>query len=516
MKASVLAMRRRSVWEAADSGILLWRKNFLLFLPFFALPVLITAAALYFIPNEYRWISWLGLWWLKPFFDRLCLHVISKRFFTDSAGSLSSGLAHTLFSSLSGDLLWRRFSPFRCSVMPLRLMERLKSKQYEERKKTLARGGLYFSALISCLGLPLELFLLGGEIIFFTLLFDLFFSGSSLFLLLNYEIILLLIYAAYCVNYILVESLYVCMGFGIYINSRIEVEGWDIELLFRRFSAKAAGLARGAAKILFVVSLLCFFPPLYAREVPGEDIRSAIPGMTLNDAADIEAEEKIYFPPDFMPVEKVPLNELEEILGSGDFGGTRPSWRIKLRNPVERDVRPPPVVEPWFDELREILAQSLRILIIVIFSGIVIFLLVRLYQLRQLRKPIVFDEAGAYSNPLVSKGRPEVFFEKAEMLFEQGLYRDAWAACLCGALNAFNMYLGVVFPKQMTEYGCLDLVRERFAADMNLTAGFGDLIRNWVFLAYGARLPAQNSFEKALEYGRSLIPARRKPGQADA
>jgi hypothetical protein len=43
------------------------------------------------------------------------------------------------------------------------------------------------------------------------------------------------VFGAYCFNYVLMDSLYVCMGFGLYINSRIEIEGWDIELLFRNF-----------------------------------------------------------------------------------------------------------------------------------------------------------------------------------------------------------------------------------------------------------------------------------------
>jgi hypothetical protein len=35
------------------------------------------------------------------------------------------------------------------------------------------------------------------------------------------------------------------MGFGLYLNSRVEVEGWDIELLFRDFAARRGGLRSG-------------------------------------------------------------------------------------------------------------------------------------------------------------------------------------------------------------------------------------------------------------------------------
>ena len=502
MKASILAMRRRTVWEAADSGILLWRKNILFFLPFYALPVLIAGAALYFFSFDIDWLPWLCLWWLKPFFDRFCLHVISKRFFKGSKEKISSGLRHTLFYSLPGDLLWRRFSPFRCSCMPLRLMERLRSKQFEERKKSLSRGGIYFSALLSSLGLPLELFLLGGEIIFFALMFDLFSTGSIFYNLIDSSIISFLIYLAFCINYILVGSLYVCMGFGIYINSRVEVEGWDIELLFRNFSAKAASVAKNLAgsamvlgSVLIVVFALLFSSPLYASD----------------------DTEKIYFPESFLPLEEIPMDSLEEILASEDFGGTRPAYRVQPRNLNEPSELPPSRDwNPWFDELREALAQGLRIFIIVIFSGLLIFLFIRLYLLRQIKKPLKFDEAHAYANPLAVKGRPEVFFDKAQIFFEQGLFRNAWAACLCGVLNAFNIYFGISFPKQTTEYGCLDLVRESFATDSHLAKGFDELVHNWILLAYGARFPASGSFEKALEYGLNLKTVQRIPGETDA
>jgi hypothetical protein len=45
-------------------------------------------------------------------------------------------------------------------------------------------------------------------------------------------------YTGWCVNFLVVESIYVCMGFGLYLNSRVEVEGWDLELLFRKFAAR--------------------------------------------------------------------------------------------------------------------------------------------------------------------------------------------------------------------------------------------------------------------------------------
>jgi hypothetical protein len=173
----MLVMRRRGVWEAADSGVLLWRKNFLYIIPFFAIPVWIAAFGLRFVPEDLKYLSWIGLWWLKPFFDRLVLHLVSTRFFENPASaktSLLRGLGGNLRRGLLGDLLWRRFSLNRSGCMPIRVLERLKGKRYRQRKKDLSAGGLNFSAFVTFLCFFLEWFLLGGEILFSYIMFNMF------------------------------------------------------------------------------------------------------------------------------------------------------------------------------------------------------------------------------------------------------------------------------------------------------------------------------------------------------
>ena len=45
-----LALRRRSLWEAADAGLLLWRRNFVYFIPFFVIPLGVCALGLRMLP----------------------------------------------------------------------------------------------------------------------------------------------------------------------------------------------------------------------------------------------------------------------------------------------------------------------------------------------------------------------------------------------------------------------------------------------------------------------------------
>jgi hypothetical protein len=108
-------LRRMDSREAADAGILLWRKNFIDFILFFAVPFWICAFTLRLLPGKAQYLSWLILWWLKPLFARPVLHIISVRFFESGAGinRLVRGMGKTLLRGLPGDILWRRFSPLR-------------------------------------------------------------------------------------------------------------------------------------------------------------------------------------------------------------------------------------------------------------------------------------------------------------------------------------------------------------------------------------------------------------------
>jgi hypothetical protein len=519
--SGILALRKRGLWEALDSGILLWKDNFFYFIPFFAIPVWIAAFALLLIPYDFRWLSWFALWWLKPLFDRLCLQVISSLFFRPSwEGSSANGkkgppedaaspmrvilkgLSRNFFPYLLGDLLWRRFSPFRSTNMCLRLLERLKPKQYHERKKVLVQGGLNNSALLSFLALPLEAILLCGEFVFVSIMFQFFLPSMNWVLQFGMENIMLAFYAAYCVNYILVESLFVSMGFGLYINCRNETEGWDIQLLFQKFAQNSSRVAKA---VVLCVGLFFIMLPLHAQDSVQADDLFSLPPEALADDSDELEEQRQYFPPDFMPVELVPMQSLEEILSSDEFGGYTTSWRISPKNKYEDDIIEQPDIDPWLEKLNEYLALVLRAFIILVLAGFIVFALIRLRQLRRsgLRKK---TGRNVYANSFVSDENPETLFARADNYYQRGLLREAWASCLCGAISAYSQYMDLTFPPDATEYNCLELVKSRFRqedADSNAD-GFDDLVRNWVLLAYGGRNPASGNFEKALAFGRNI------------
>jgi hypothetical protein len=466
-----LVLRRRSSWEAADAGLLLWRANFVYFLPFFALPVWFCAFGLRLLPEPAPW-SWLILWYLKPLFDRLVLHVISVRFFEPAAdaGRLFRGLRKTILRGLPGDLLWRRFSPLRSAMMPLRVLERLRGKNLKNRKRDLKKAGLRFCGFLTLWGFLLEYMLLGGEILFSILIVDIIhadYISSLTDFLAGMEIFF---FAVHCFNYMLVESIYVCMGFGLYINSRMELEGWDIEILLKKFAEgrkKKTILPRALALLLF----LGLLPGLHA------------------DAGD------------------VPLETLERLYEAGYGGGEKEGWGIRVKNPKPpEEISPDFDYTPWVEKVKQSFAAVLRVLLILVMGALVFFAARYLYKNSG---GIRLRSGGGKTGGLfpIAGEDPEALLKKAQALYGGGELRRAWGFCLAALLAAWSRYRRLNFPPDATEYGCLALVRASAGAGpaAHEAETFAAVIKRWVDLAYGGRRPPAGSFEEALAFCQSLM-----------
>ncbi|GHT91608.1 hypothetical protein FACS1894140_2470 [Spirochaetia bacterium] len=486
-----LALRRRNFWEAADAGLLLWRRDFFYFLPFFAIPFCVCAFALRMLPENIRPWSIFILWFLKPLFDRPALHVIGVRFFEPQAASarLLRGLGGYLLRGLPGDLLWRRFSPWRSAMMPVRVLEGLKPAHVRQRKRLLSNGGIDFCVLITIWGNILEDILLVGETLFLLMVIELmqdnyitftsildFFAGKELFF-----------FIVYCVNYILIESLYVCMGFGLYINSRVEVEGWDLEVLFRSFLKDSPQPVRsnpeknsGKKKISAAgVLALCLF-------------------LFLLVPADAYAETGT--------ADTIPFEILEDIISSKDFGGEKESWGIRFRRRQEEKPRPEINIAPWVDMIKEIFAVSLRAFLVLAVLGLMVFSIIHIYRLRAHGGgPFKKRIQAAGLSPDSGSESPEQLLEQARSLYAQTQLREAWAACFAAALSAWSQYRSLFFPPNTTEYGCVALIRGMVpAVNTDEAAGFAELVRAWVAFAYGGKIPADAAFDKALAFCESL------------
>jgi len=484
-----LSLRRKDSREAVDSGLLLWRKNFISFMPFFAIPFWICAFSLRLIPDFAPYWPWIIIWLLKPLFDRPVLHIISIRFFEKDASQkrLRQGLWRSLRRGLIGDLLWRRFSPYRSAMMPVRVLEQnpKSGRWFSQRKKLLKKGGARHCFLLTLWGIAVEITLFSGVILFLVVMSELIMKDFASTLFQSFEDAEIYLYAIYCFVYILVEPVYVCMGFSLYINSRIEVEGWDIEIVFRNLAKKLKEKSKTC--VLAVLFLLFLFLPLKTFADNGEIILSS---------------------------EDVPLEKLQAIYDSDDFGGEKDTWGIRLKKPPKEfdfpEIDPEKIAR--LQRIREAFAFVLRIILIAAIGALLAFLL---FYLRKFK----WRTDGRAEKPRVNishnrrEENPQLLLEKALSFYEQGNLRLAWSCCTAAAILSWQFYRGFVFPPNATESDCANLVSLKAAtSDKNGNSFcngeearvFNELIKNWVYFAYAQRLPQEGSFEQAVSFCKSL------------
>jgi hypothetical protein len=219
---------------------------------FFAVPALLVFFAASFLHTPFEYAIWWNdmdtmyqtllrmtngfvlIWWFKPLFDRFALQVISKVFFNQKLGikELFEGLVPNIFRALLADITWRRFSPFRGASIVIRVLERVKRKQYKARRGVLERGGINFVVYITIICMALEIIFFIAAIVFLMCIFMMLDIDSGKFA----QVLLIAWYTIWFIDYCLLETLYVAMSFALYINARSITEGWDLEIIFTRLS----------------------------------------------------------------------------------------------------------------------------------------------------------------------------------------------------------------------------------------------------------------------------------------
>ncbi|MDR2552302.1 MAG: DUF4129 domain-containing protein [Treponema sp.] len=479
-----VTLRRRSGWEAAEMGILLWRSNWRALLLFFGIPLGLCVLGIKLLPGEFSSPAGIALWWILPLMDRLALHIVSVRFFEPHcpAGRLFRGLWKSIRRGLPGDLLWRRFSPCRSSRMPIRVLEKLEGGQFHRRKQLLTRHGLDFGFTLTLICLGLELVLGMGEMVFIFSLGQLFFPWYFTDMVTFIERGTGILAGVTWINQMLIESLYVCMGFGVYINSRVETEGWDLELLFRELAERGARSNLAPFRRISPSSLTPLLVVLIALAV--------VPSVPAKESA---AGTEVYAPEAMDPAAAA---KLEEVLDSPDFGGSKPGWEIRFKKGAEKEGDAFSGFRE-FPELQEIAGAALRA---AAASMAAAALGVSAWLACKGRQHFLPRNRGKFRRESAPPPvEPDILLEKARVLHREGRIREAWALCLRAFIAAFARR-GVVFPENATEYEALAMAGSAgdAAEPPGDAAVFALFVGRWISLAYGGRKPEEGSFEASL------------------
>ncbi len=291
-EALTLEVRPRSPWESMDLSVRLCMQHWRILLSGWlvtVLPIFVIISLLLLETHPY-W-AFILIWYLKPLYDRVPLFILSRVIFSEPLNwrDVLKAVPGFFKTGLLSSLTLYRLDMGRAFALPTVQLEGLRGKQRTRRMRTLRRGAKNREGLLFILCINLESLLSWGIIGMILLLLptDLAIKGTEV-VLVNDEPPLwvnVLSMLMYFLAMMVMEILYVAGGFMLYLNRRTILEGWDIELTFRRLEHKYQQKHSrqknrlSAARAAAVVILLCLILPLgisehlNAAEVPYDDLR---------------------------------------------------------------------------------------------------------------------------------------------------------------------------------------------------------------------------------------------------
>jgi hypothetical protein len=467
-----LVIRLRDPWEAVDLGFILLRTHWRPVMAAWLAVALPVSAALFALFWNHLWVPPLVIWWLQPALDRIVLHVLAKATFGEIP-SLRETLRHSprlLRRGLLASLFWRRFSPQRSFVLPVWQLEEQPGAGFRKRCRVLLSKGrtqaifltlvcLLFQLVVFCsLLAALSLFTPAGSD--FELMSAVFGSGSERVRWVDVLLGLLPI-----ATIALLEPYYVAGGFALYLNRRVELEGWDLEVAFRKTAARITkALGRGVAIVLLACSL---------------------------------------FAPRALQAKPSPEEALAEVLKDPEF---QVKQRKKGLHWKDQQKKKEPENSRTLPDLRgplKLLATLAKWVLISVAVSALAYVLWRnrKHFVRQLR---VTSDAELPETLFGLDIRPESLPAGLEgvaaELWAAGRIRAALALLYRGALAHLMHRCRAPLAKGSTEGDCLKLAKELLplaSADY-----FEQLTRTWLKVAYADLQPPQGSESLCLEWPR--------------
>lgn len=483
-----LALRPRNAWEAFDLGVALSRHAGLRLFAAFALPY----AAFALLVNLALWghptIALLIVWWVKPLFDRIALAVLAQAVFgaTPSLQATFAGWREMFRTGVLWSLTFGRIDFARSFHLPITQLEGQRGRARRERTRLLdkhARGAavwltvvlIHFSYVV-VLGLEgLAHLLAPTGVEFESGIFSIMGFGGKPESLATQVLFNAAFLAAECV----LEPLYVAGGFTYYLSRRATLEGWDLEVAFKRLALRHASLAAGVAarRIAAVMAFSCL---------------GAVPCAWHGAAEAGTAQART-------PEQRA----IEEILKRNAFEEFEDQRRWQRRNPTEREPerRFDPDLAFW-ERMARLAGELLRALAWIgglALLGYVLAMLVRRLGWLDGGSP----RAGAvppdflFGMDLRQESLPQDLPGAARGLLDGGDARGALSLLYRGALATLVRARDLEVRSGDTEADCMRSVVH--TQPQPVVSYFGELLALWGATAYARRMPPELDVRRLIE-----------------
>lgn len=514
LEALTLEVRPRSPWEAMDLAVRLAVSHWRILLSSWMIsvfPVFLIINIM--LLDEHPYWAFFLVWFLKPLYDRVPLFVLSRVIFSektvwqDVVSAIPAFFKTGIFSSLT----LYRLDPGRAFGLPVRQLEHLKGKVRRQRMDTLGRGCNNREVIFFVLCFHLESLLSWGLIGLLLMMLPVdtaIQSAESIFmneepgLLLNAVSMLM-----YFIVMMIVETLYISGGFVLYLNRRIILEGWDIELVFRKLSQRSvskkssstsfSGHKPSSILTILLSTTLFFFSGGIAQNAQAisQNASSAyekiLPAIATSPVAAEESTKIV------QQVMEEPIFKRFKKIETLQYTGETESDEDDLENS-----------RSWLTQVFKTIGQTLAYLFEI---GLWVLLLSLIFLIIKYRERLQISVGWLFRSKDSSAEMPEMLFGldlrdeslpedvtgQAREFYKKQDYRASLALLYRAALAYLVKNYEFKLAKGATEEDCLELVSKKLSlsskAEINY---FIDLTRAWQLTAYAHRSISEQQMEQ--------------------
>jgi len=489
VKQLIIEPQVRSPWQVFDLAVrcyrLMWWPLCILWLTT-AIPLALLLAVV-----VDPWLAGSIVWLAKPLLERPLLHYISRAVFSEQPAirSCFSALRTGGWWQALLSVTWYRFAWRRAFLAPVLLLEQQRGDARQQRCRTLTRlyndrQGFWLAFCVHLELLILVMMLLLGYNFLPAALVPDWLSSLSL---LESHVGGYIVLSATLVAYSLVAPLFVLGGFLMYINRRIVLEAWDLELTFRKIALRLQALTT-VAVMLLCLTLGTFPEPLLAEPqqlIP--NIKQATDTensaeATLNQSSDSNPEAVAT--PLYSAEYKAEIEQqVEQIYQQHELLDYRTRWVTETTEEVQTDS------SDWLG-IFSVIADSLGVIGWVCIIALTLGLLYWLFQnYHRLIQPF------SKKVPLAAPTIPMMFadlpadIDNDDLLLQAAKFQQTgnarlMAACLLRfALHYIQQHYSVKLAATMTEQECLRAISQDTPEHISLT--MARLIDLWIAIAWG-------------------------------
>ena len=465
-----MEIRPRSDWEAVDAGLAMARRDFWRIWAAWWMAVWPVLLLIYPLREQPGWWAVIFFWW-KLTGCRMVVFQLSRKLFGENPrwSALWRESMRAWTRRFGYRMLLARFSPWKLMAMVVEDLEGLRVSKYRTRMTMVTRRGegmcMFLTVASACAVLWLGACLLVFGILFlprgmeeqWTEVLEM--QGFFVQAEYHWLVVAALVLAASWVDVFITAA-----GFGLYVNSRTWVEGWDVELAFKRMANRIRGVVG-----FFLLGLLIVLTP------PVQALHESVDGSIVDKSSkDFEAYHEKY---------KESKEKIDEIKKHEDFKVYKEKYKVPKASSLPSSA---PI--GGLAEVFTALGYALLGILLFILLGAIVWLIMRARTLRGSSSVNVVREKArvVMGMEVTAASLPDDLMSVARGLWSAGENLQAMSLLYRGALAWWIDRASVDIVESDTEGDCMKRVEKSARGDVGY---FQDLTDLWMKAAYNMNVP---------------------------